>query len=108
MYEYQCTVVKVVDGDTIWARVDTGFRQTITEKFRLAGINAPELDTAQGKAAKQWLNEIMPVGSVWLLRSVKDRQEKYGRYLGWFYSTSKQSECINELIVQAGHATSLK
>ncbi len=39
-------VVEVVDGDTLDACVDVGFGIWITDRFRLKGINTPEMGTA--------------------------------------------------------------
>lgn len=36
-------LVKNHDGDSLWLEVDTGFRASITESFRLYKIDAPEL-----------------------------------------------------------------
>jgi endonuclease YncB( thermonuclease family) len=43
MYEYKVKrVVKVVDGDTVDLELDLGFHCSITERFRLKDIDAPE------------------------------------------------------------------
>ena len=42
-YTYNCTLVRVVDGDTIVCNIDLGFDVVLSEQFiRLAGIDAPE------------------------------------------------------------------
>lgn len=102
MYEYRATVIRVIDGDTVDCRVDVGFRVSIDMRFRLAGINAPEMDTEAGKAAKVRLMELMPQGIELLVRTQKDRQEKYGRYLGTFLDLDGHS--INDRMFREGHA----
>ena len=102
MYEYKVTILKVIDGDTIDAKVDLGFRVSMEMRFRLAGINAPELSTQSGKASKARLQEWLPVGSIATVRSQKDRQEKYGRYLGTFYDLDGHD--INARMVMEGLA----
>jgi micrococcal nuclease len=42
MYEYKATVVNVVDGDTVDAQVDLGFRVTTHQRLRIAHIDTPE------------------------------------------------------------------
>lgn len=84
MYEYNCTVMKVIDGDTVDVAIDLGLRIFNQTRIRLYGINAPELNTEEGKQAKARLSELMPVGGEFILRTIKDRKEKYGRYLGIF------------------------
>lgn len=103
MYEYKCSVIKVVDGDTVDMIVQLGFRIAIEMRFRLAGINAPEMKTPEGPASKARLSELMPVGSTLIARTSKDKQEKYGRYLGTFIDAG--SNIINHRMVDEGFAT---
>jgi len=79
MYEYRATLIRVVDGDTVWLDVDLGFDVRRKDSFRLFGIDAPEMGTPEGAAAKDWLLRRLP--SVFMIRTEKDRREKYGRYL---------------------------
>jgi micrococcal nuclease len=102
MYQYKCAILKVIDGDTVDVATDLGFDIRLNMRVRLAGIDAPEMNTAEGKAARLWLIDAMPVESEWTLETVKDRREKYGRYLGEFRQT--QGKTINQMIVEAGHA----
>ena len=47
MYEYRCTVLKVVDGDTADVDIDLGFGIVLTdERVRLMGIDTPESRTS--------------------------------------------------------------
>lgn len=62
MYNYKAVVTRVVDGDTVIARVDLGFHIFITETFRLLHINAPEIvgvDKVKGLAAKTYLENLV-------------------------------------------------
>jgi len=43
MFEYKIEILRVIDGDTVEARVDLGFHTFVVEKMRLWGINTPEL-----------------------------------------------------------------
>ena len=45
MYQYNATLVRVVDGDTVDAMIDLGFDIQVKKRIRLAGINAPESRT---------------------------------------------------------------
>lgn len=105
MYEYRATVVSVYDGDTCRLDVDLGFyTQILKMGIRLAGINAPELydGTPAGMAARDYLRSLLPVGSLVTLRTLKDKQEKYGRWLG--YITNADGVNVNGDMVLAGHA----
>lgn len=103
MYQYKCKVLKVIDGDTVDVEVDLGFDIRAKMRFRLAGINAPEMNTPEGKQAREWLIKEMPVDAEFTVETIKDRKEKYGRYLGTFYS-KLDIVSINVRIVDAGHA----
>ena len=112
MYTYKCRILKVIDGDTVDAEVDLGFRVKMQMRFRLAGIDAPEMDTPIGKIARQqlitWMSDSF--GSLQLneltVRTEKDKQEKYGRYLGTFFDASGMS--INQRMIDGGYAKEWK
>jgi micrococcal nuclease len=103
MYEYSCSIIKVVDGDTVDAQVDLGFDISIKLRFRLAWINAPEMNTEEGKAAKLRLMELLPVATICNVRTLKDKREKYGRYLADIQSP-QSSQWVCETLVKEGHA----
>ena len=119
-YSYPAEIIRVVDGDTINVRVtladiDLGFgihlNQTHDIKLRLAGINAPETSTKEGKTAADVLTKWLPVGGTCTVVTVKDRTEKYGRYLAWVYAdldvkdaTDSPWVCVNDLLIAEGYA----
>ena len=43
MYQYRAKLKRVVDGDTIDAIIDLGFKMTTEQRIRLKGINTPEI-----------------------------------------------------------------
>ena len=47
--------VRLVDGDTLWLRIWLTASLWLKEKVRLRGIDCPELDTPEGKAAKRFV-----------------------------------------------------
>ena len=104
IYIYKGKVIKVVDGDTVDIAVDLGFGVKMIQRFRLYSINAPEMrgeDRALGKAAKQFLTELI-IDKPIMVKTYKDEQGKYGRYLADLYTVDM--ECINEIMVKNGHA----
>jgi len=118
MYQYAAKVLSVHDGDTLTLEVDLGFNifQVMTIRLygpdpdRNIGINAPELNTIAGKEAKQALKVKLDGVTDLLLLSVKDRKEKYGRYLGVLTATEITAEGektvnINEWMLEKGYAT---
>ena len=85
LYHYSAHVVSVYDGDTIRVDIDLGLRTWIhEEKIRLARINAPELrgaEKAKGIESRDFLRNLILDKDI-VLQTQKDRQGKYGRYLG--------------------------
>lgn len=80
-YIYRGTVKSVTDADTIVITLDLGFNMSMTDAFRLYGINAPELSTAEGKIAKGYVEKLLPVGTSVVVKTHKNSREKYGRWL---------------------------
>ena len=103
LYEYHATILKVVDGDTIDARMDLGLEVSVTTRLRLAGIDAPERNTEAGKMAALWLSDRLPVGSVVTIRTQKDKREKFGRYLAEVV-VDGSAQTLNEAMLGIGLA----
>jgi len=89
MYEYSCTVERVVDGDTIDVVLDLGFDIMYKSRVRLYGIDTPESRTrdldekARGKMAGAFLKDAIEEGTKVVIQTeVKDSRGKYGRVLG--------------------------
>ena len=63
MYEYGCTVTRVVDGDTVDVILDLGFSILHKCRVRLYGIDTPESRTRnkdekiRGKLASKFLQD---------------------------------------------------
>ena len=109
LFHYRAHVTAVYDGDTCTADIDLGLGVWLRgEKLRLNRINAPELrgaDDAKGKAARDYLKSLVDGKDV-LLQTIKDRREKYGRYLAeiWLEQKDAPPLNVNDALVAAGHA----
>ncbi len=80
MYEYQCKIVRVVDGDTVDVDIDLGFGTWMKkQRIRLYGIDTPESRTRDleekkyGIMAKEIVKKYIPEGSTQILRTKKDK-----------------------------------
>ena len=89
MFEYQCKIVKVVDGDTVDVDIDLGFDIVLrNQRIRLYGIDTPESRTSDkeekkyGLYAKNYLKNAL--GKTATIRTKKDGRGKFGRILGEF------------------------
>ena len=76
--DFDATVVRVVDGDTI--RLRTDFRD-FEFPLRFLDIDAPEMN-AGGEVAKSWLKTRIEGRRVKILIDRTRRVDKYGRLLG--------------------------
>lgn len=79
-YDYKATVIRWVDGDTVWLEVDLGFRIVGRMDFRLYGVDTPERGQLNYAEATALVNQIAPAGSSVRIRTYKD-PDKYGRWL---------------------------
>ena len=102
MYEYTAKIDDVHDGDTCTATMDLGFHVSIQLPLRLLGINAPELSQPTGSAAMDHLKAMID-GKTVTVKTQKDKQEKYGRYLATIY-VGGDAVSVNEKMVRDGHA----
>ena len=92
MFEYNCKIVRVVDGDTVDVDIDLGFDVWLKkQRIRLYGVDTPESRTRDleekkyGFAAKAFVEKHIPVGSKQILRTkLDDARGKFGRILGEF------------------------
>jgi len=124
MYEYHAWLVRVVDGDTVDLEVDLGFNVRIRERFRLAGIDTPEVhgvkrdseEYKRGLAAARRVEEMFETveGAV-KIRTLKDRKGKFGRYLVEIFPWGDFGRSpwggpgsMNKRLVEDGYATEYK
>jgi micrococcal nuclease len=106
MYEYEATIVRWVDGDTVDVDIDLGFGVIFSsQRIRLYGIDAYESRTRdldekkKGLAATSFVNEYAPPGSKVVLKTYK--KGKYGRILGEIFVGDAN---LNTLLTVEGHA----
>lgn len=107
------TVLRVVDGDTLMLKLDLGWHISYEARCRLIGVNAPEIGTEEGQAAKRWVIDKLGFGGPesvagWTVEVtlVSHALDKYGRPLGQVLVTTQQGESFDlglELL-HAGHA----
>ena len=89
MHEYNCTIRRVVDGDTVDVDIDLGFGIWIHNE-------------RVGLFAKDVVLHYLPEGSKQILRTHKDKVGKYGRVLGEFViydSLADRQTTINQFMI---------
>lgn len=109
LYFYKAVIDSVYDGDTCTVDIDLGLNTWIRgEKVRLYRINAPEVrgpEREAGLKSRDFLRSQIE-GKAVLIQTIKDRKEKYGRYLAeiWLEADDGSRVNINDLLVQQGYA----
>lgn len=85
LYHYRAELERVIDGDTVVLDIDLGLGiWARDQKVRLYGINAPEKrgkTKAAGQHAEKALDMLLNMQPI-IVRTIKDRTGKYGRWLG--------------------------
>lgn len=108
LYNYKAEITNVVDGDTVDAVIDLGFRMSATHRLRLLGINAPEKNSSDPLIRAQALKSRDALCSYLVSRDVTIHTEKsdaFGRYLAIIYVGDLN---VNEAMVRNGFAVPFK
>lgn len=106
LYQYKVNIVSVHDGDTVTVDIDLGFYLTHRVPIRLAGINAPELKTPEGKAASAALRGFVTGHpGQWTAQTFKSGEEKYGRWLAMLFAPDGMD--VSAWMVLNGFAVSM-
>jgi micrococcal nuclease len=103
MYNYAATVLRVIDGDTLELHVDCGFSMWFKGRFRILGINAPEMKKAThraGTTAKEFLEKLLPVSSVVEVWTTKP--DHFGRWLAKVNLPDGRD--VAKLLLESGNA----
>ena len=101
---YPGVVDAVHDGDTVYVKLDAGFDLTIYARVRVMGINAPELSTAAGKAARDFAQTLLTPGMD--VKVVSYGWDKYGGRIDASieYDLAADPQDFGTAMLQAGHA----
>lgn len=95
LHTYRARVLRVVDGDTLYLRIDLGFRLATDQRVRLLGVNTPEKRGEQrelGYKARIRVLEllrsmelrpaiVMPEESFWPVLVRTEKGDAFGRWL---------------------------
>ena len=87
-FEYNGTLVKVLDGDTIDCYIDLGFDLKIKKRIRYMGIDTWESRTrdldekARGKMSSKFLLDHIEKAKLVKVKTKLDKKGKFGRVLG--------------------------
>lgn len=107
MYEYRATYVKTIDGDTVDALIDLGFKvQLGTSKspvrLRLAVIDTPEKGELGWTEATNFTRKWFEANPEFIVKTDHDKSGGFDRWLADCYSLSGES--ISKLLLDTGLA----
>ena len=92
-YSYGARVIDVIDGDTVWLDIDCGFHVWTRQKVRLRGIDTPELGTAEGQRAKDFV--VQALTGLPSVAVTTTKPDKYDRYLAdIFYKADSRGDVL--------------
>jgi micrococcal nuclease len=111
MYTYLATLVRIVDGDTVDLMIDQGFGNYHKERFRVIGVDAPEEGKPGYRDAISFVEDWFLIHEPLLtVRTVKDKKEKYGRYLAEISAHRRNArevataDVLSQDLLASGHA----
>ena len=105
MFNYNCTLIRVIDGDTIDVNIDLGFNIWHKGRIRMAGIDTPESRTRNkaekvlGLSAKNRLKELLKKKKL-SINCTKEKG-KFGRILADVLADDIN---VNKQLIEEGHA----
>ena len=112
LFNYRVEIIKVVDGDTLWVKIHLRPRQWLKQKLRLRGLDCPEMNTPEGKAAKRFVDALVAKTTAVTINTTKP--DKYDRYLADVFlvgATDQSSEAsakedifLNNALLENGQA----
>lgn len=104
LFTYRVKILDATDADTIWLLVELGFGISTKQHVRLRGIDAPEITTRAGQAAKHFIERELKKASSITITSTKS--DKYDRYLADVFYVKKGKEFfLNNELLKRGFAT---
>ena len=97
LYTYPALVTQVTDGDTFHALIDLGFGITLAQRVRLRRIDAPEIESAEGKEAKALLEKILFRDNGWIIIQSHEL-DQHGRPIAdvWVNGKSIDQEMLDQ------------
>jgi micrococcal nuclease len=105
---YRAVIERVVDGDTVHVIASLGLDEYAYRMIRIKGAFAPELfsgppeERERGKAARTFLDGLLPVGTKCRLTTERDITT-FGRYVASIELADGRDVAI--ALIEAGHAT---
>ena len=115
LFTYSATLRRVVDGDTLVVALEVSPGVFLEQKLRLLGLDAPEISTPEGRAAKRFVEALVAKATTIIIQTTKP--DKYDQYLAGVFLMSAVSDklkaeslepsaeiFLNNALLENGHA----
>jgi micrococcal nuclease len=111
MYQYKAALRRVVDGDTVDLNVDLGFYMTAALRFRILGVDTPELrggtDESKAKAREAKAFVEKELGCATYLMVTTEKADSFGRWLArlsyWKGDDPSEGFDLTAELIKNGH-----
>lgn len=104
-YRYKAVCARVVDGDTVQLDIDLGFHVSTGQMIRLHGVNAPEMRTPEGKAARAYMVQLLTPEGLPPAELVIESYRNEMSFARWVADLWIGEWSVAETLISAGHAT---
>ena len=106
LFTYRVKIRRAIDGDTLAVTIALP-HYAMDEKLRLRGLDCPEMDTPEGRAAKRFTESLLVDATEVIIATSK--VDKYDRYLADVHVLRPSGEEIflNNALLENGHAVLL-
>jgi endonuclease YncB( thermonuclease family) len=107
MYDYNATVIRWIDGDTVVLRVDQGYYNSTEQPHRLVSVGTKELNEAGGPEALARVRELCPEGSSVVAYTGKTKFKQHGQtFTRWLASIElPNGQDLSAILLAEGLAT---
>ena len=98
---YPARIERVIDGDTVVARLDLGLGVTLLQPLQLAGVDAPERSTEAGQQTLAYVQERLLHQAVLVAVQPQRARDSFGRLLA---TIGLDGGNFNQELIDQGHA----
>lgn len=101
LYVFKAEVLRVIDGDTLEAKIDLGFNTYAIKKIRLLSVDTPEKKQENYEEAKEFTAQRVEGKEVYIQTY---KTEAFGRYLGnvFYIDSNEEIKLLNIELLMAG------
>ncbi len=102
---FDAEVERIIDADTLVVLINKHHGDFSVKRLRLLGVDAPEMGSEGGRAAKAFAESFLKAGEAVyrgvVVQTVKP--DSFGRWLGYVWRKD-DGACLGDALREAGHA----